>query len=288
MYPSPAGEAFLVNGVWHQDYNIQDPVTGVVSVKRYMHNGVDWVEAPSAGAKIDLMKRIPDTKSGINLKKNVINLDKCLVDLTKYGGPDMTHHEARVAVIMDYSGSMRPLYKNGNIQRTLNRLIPLALRFDDNGELDVWLFHSGFKRLDSMALDNYEDYVEEVMMGSGERFGSTSYGPVLTDAYNKYVNEVPSKVPTFIIFITDGSNNDRKVTNDIIKKTSHQNIFVQFVGIGDMDDFIYLKRLDDLKGRPVDNTGFIEIEDFDNVSDDKLYTELLSQYIDWLKVKGIM
>ena len=59
MYPSPAGEAFLVNGVWHQDYNIQDPVTGVVSVKRYMHNGVEWVEAPSAGAKIDLMKRIP-------------------------------------------------------------------------------------------------------------------------------------------------------------------------------------------------------------------------------------
>lgn len=280
MYPTPAGEAFQENGIWYQDYNIQDPVTGEVKVKRYKYINDNWVEH----TKVDLAKKIPNTASGINLKKNVVNLDKCLVSLSKSNGMDLGAHRAKVAVVVDFSGSMRPLYKDGSVQRTLNRLVPLGLRFDDNGEIDVWLFNEGFRRLEGMDLTNYESYVNEIIMRSGERFGTTSYAPVLKDVVNRYTIEDPSDQPAFVIYITDGSNDDRVDTDAIIRKSSKYNIFIQFIGLGTYDDFKYLRKLDDLTGRAVDNTGFIPVKDFDKMNDNELYSELLRQYIDWLKV----
>lgn len=286
--PTAVGEAFQVNGVWHQDYSVQN-ADGSNSVVRYMHNGTDWVQATSTSgvAKIDLAKNIPDTAAGISLKKNVINLDKCLVNLSKSKGINLDIHRAKVATIVDFSGSMRSLYRNGSVQRTLSRLVPLGLRFDDNGELDVWLFHSGYKRLEGMGLDNFETYVDEVILGSGESFGCTSYSPVIKDAMKKYIDEEPSAYPAFLIFITDGSNDDKRQTDEVIRLSSRYNVFIQFVGLGKDDDFKYLKKLDDLSGRVQDNTGFIEIADFDKLSDEELYKRLLEQYADWIKAMGI-
>lgn len=288
MNPTPAGEAFQENGVWYQDYNIQDPVTGIISVERYMHNGVEWVKAP-VKVKIDLTKNIPNTVAGINLKKNVVNLDKCLVDLTKKSGLDMAYHRAKVAVVVDFSGSMSGLYRDGSVQRTLTRLVPLGLRFDDNGEVDVWLFHDGYKRLEGMDLTNFDNYVSEVIKKSGERYGGTSYSPVLGDVLRKYVDEEPSSIPAFVMFITDGANDDKRKTDDIIRKSSKHNVFIQFVGLDKdkREKFSYLRKLDDLSGRDVDNTGFFSIQDFDRLSDEELYNALLEQYIDWLKAMGI-
>ena len=285
MYqPTPAGEAFQDNGVWYQDYNIEE--NGQIVVKRYMHNGTDWVEAPH---KIDLTKRIPNTTAGINLKKNVVNLDKCLVNLSKRSGMYLGDHRAKVAVVVDYSGSMRPLYKDGSVQRTLSRLVPLGLRFDDNGEVDVWLFHGGFKRLEGMDLSNFDRYVSDVIDRSGERFGSTSYAPVINDLLKKYVREEPSSMPSYVIFITDGANDDKRRTDEVIRESSKYNVFIQFVGLDvyKTEKFVYLRKLDDLTGRVCDNTGFFDTNNFDNMTDDDLYNALLEQYIDWLKVRGL-
>lgn len=287
MYqPTPAGEAFQIEGVWYQDYNVMDETIGQVVVRRYMHNGTEWVPAQQS-IKVDILKKIPDTTAGISLKKNVVNLDKCLVNLSKSSGLLMDSHRARVAVVCDFSGSMRQVYKNGAMQRTLTRLVPLGLRFDDNGELDVWLFHSGYRRIEGIDLTNFETYVDETILGSGERFGCTSYAPVLEDILRKYVREHPCDIPSYVIFITDGSNDDKRDTDNIIRRLSEYNVFVQFVGLGTDDDFHYLKKLDDLSGRRCDNTGFIEVADFDGLTDEQLYYELLVQYVDWLKVMGI-
>lgn len=285
--PTAVGEAFQENGVWYQDYNIQES-NGATVVKRFMHNGTDWVEAPQpTSTKIDFTKKIQNTEAGLNLKKSVVNLDKCLVNLSKSTGINLGEHKARVAAVVDFSGSMRTLYNNGSVQRALNRLVPLALRFDDNGELDVWLFHSGHKRLEGMDVSNFENYTKETILGSGERFGTTKYAPVLEDVYSKYIREEPSKYPAFVIFITDGANDDKRQTDSIIRELSKFPIFVQFVGLGQDDEFVYLKKLDDLTGRAVDNTGFIEVASFDRMSDDQLYKELLEQYVDWLKALGL-
>ena len=314
--PTPAGDAFMdtERGVWLQDYNIWDGQA--TKVVRDMHNGTEWVVDPMSTNEqsgqdyvVKLTKNIPNTEAGISLKKSVINLNKSIIDLSKKKGISLEKHRARVAVAMDYSGSMRNLYQSGAVQRVLTRLMPLALRFDDNGELDIWLFHNSFFMMPSMTLNNFDNYIEKVVNRSGMRYGGTSYAPVLEDILATYFNKKSKRnennglfgglfkkqeaayneivePPVFLIFITDGENSDKSATNQVIMRSANQRIFIQFVGIGD-ETFNYLQRLDDLKDRPVDNTGFIKVKDFEMLEDEEVYQMLLSQYPEWLKAMGI-
>ena len=122
------------------------------------------------------------------------------------------------------------------------------------------------------------------MLESGMSMGGTEYAPVLRDIVRYYKDVEPSGTPAFIIFITDGENEDKLRTNEIILELSKYNIFVQFIGIG-REKFEYLKRLDNLNGRKHDNTGFTAVEDMDKLNDEQLYTEILRQYKDWLNKK---
>ena len=220
----------------------------------------------------------------INMSKSKENLNTVLIDMSKGSKIDMTKHVARVALAMDYSGSMDHLFYNGSVQRTISRLLPIALRFDDNGELESWLFSTDYKRLEAVTESNYENYVKKVMQKSGMYMGGTYYEPVLSDMVNYYKNIEPSEIPAFIIFITDGENMDKSNTNRIIKELSEYNIFVQFIGIGN-ESFNYLKSLDNLDGRKHDNTGFTAVKDMNKLDDQQLYTEILRQYKDWLNNK---
>lgn len=292
--PTPAGDAFQEGGVWKQDYNVYNPSTGRTEVKRFMHNGAEWVPDTSAPAntgkvKFDLTKKIPDTEGGIDLKKHVVNLDKCLVNLSKKSNINLSQHTARVAVVLDYSGSMGGKYNesrknanNSHIQKVLNKLFPVALRFDDNGELEVWLFQSNFTRLPAMDCDNFETYVQREIVEQRYSMGGTRYAPVLHDICKHYINEDPSNCPAFVIFITDGDNADHKESKEVIQKSSEHNIFVQFVGIG-KGPFNFLEKLDDLEGRKRDNTGFEAFSDLAKAEDDEVFNKLLSQYVDWLR-----
>ncbi len=189
---------------------------------------------------------------------------------------------SRVAVVIDKSGSMKRLYKSGYVQEVLERIFPLALKFDDNGELDIWLFNDEFLRLQTVNKGNLYDYVNEnIMKGIAAKFwGQTKYAPVMEDVFNKYIREEPSKVPSYVIFITDGNNSDKTLTKNILTKASEFNIFWQFVGIGD-EEFEFLKRLDDLKGRTVDNANFFSANDLSFIKDADLYQMLLNEYPQW-------
>lgn len=286
-----------INGVWYQDYQIKDD-DGIVKVKEFMHKNGQWVPSQTANKvgvtpeqnseyyKINIEKMIPNTEAGISLKKNVINLEKSLVDLSKKKGINLSKQVARVAAVMDYSGSMRGLYRDGNVQRAMSRLMPIALRLDDDGELQSWLFHDNYVRIpDNMSLTNFSDYVKMVLLAKGGKMGGTNYAPVLEDIKRYYINENPDSSPVFVIFITDGTNFDKRQTDKIIRELSKTNIFIQFIGIG-YTSFDYLEKLDDLSGRECDNTGFIKVADFDRLSDEELYDKVMEQYFDWLKVKG--
>lgn len=293
--PVPVSEAVMdpSRNVWVQDYKVIE--NGREQIVRYMHNGKEWVRdtsvvqntpATNVGGKIDLTKNIPNTQAGISLKKSVVSLDKSLVSLKKKTGINFENHRARVAVVMDYSGSMGSLYRNGNVQAVLSRLMPLSLRFDDNGELEVWLFDDGYEQVEPMTLNNFDNYVKNEIMSLRRHMGCTSYAPVLGNVLHKYFKEEKGNPdPVFVIFITDGANDDKNATDEMIRKSAKENIFIQFVGMGS-SRFDYLEKLDDLSGRAVDNTGFIKVADFEKLSDEELYNLLLDQYPDWLKAKG--
>lgn len=224
------------------------------------------------------------TINAIDMSKSKENLNKVLIDMSKGSKTDMSKHTARVALAMDYSGSMSDLFNNGSVQDVITRLLPIALKFDDNGELESWLFSNGKERLDAVTINNYKDYVRKVMMNSSMSMGGTNYSPVLRDIVKYYKDIEPSNIPAFVIFITDGDNWDVSETNQIIKELSNYNMFIQFVGIGD-EKFDYLKLLDNMKGRIHDNTGFTAVKDMNCMTDGELYTEILSQYKDWLNNK---
>lgn len=224
------------------------------------------------------------TTNVIDMSKSAENLDKVLIDMSKGSKIDMTKHTARVALAMDYSGSMGGLFSNGAVQDVITRLLPIALKFDDNGELESWLFSNSQERLEAVTIKNYKNYVRDVMRKANMSMGGTNYAPVLKDMVKYYKDIEPSNVPAFIIFITDGENWDTDETNQIVKELSNYNMFVQFIGIGD-ENFRYLKSLDDMKGRKCDNTGFTAVRDMNCMTDGELYNEILRQYKDWLNTK---
>ncbi len=247
----------------------------------------------------EVMGKISLSKDKQKLQEHVVNLSKCVVDLSKNSKIDLGNMRAKVVVALDYSGSMSTLYSNGTVQNTINRLVPLGLTFDDNGTIDVFLFQDDYRKIDDLNLHNYENYVEEVIKRSGYSMGGTNYSPVLrsiimgTTGYRggflglgatPYYIDAPivdNGDPTFILFITDGENFDRRETDDIIRRSSSMNVFIQFIGIGH-SSFKYLQKLDDMTGRVRDNTGFSKMEDLNDASDKVLYTNVLEQFSMWL------
>jgi hypothetical protein len=69
---------------------------------------------------------------------SIIDLTKkSLVQLEKKNLLGVT---ARVALVLDASGSMDGQYRRGDVQKVVNRLMPLAIHFDDDGSFECWAF----------------------------------------------------------------------------------------------------------------------------------------------------
>ena len=151
-------------------------------------------------------------RATVNLTKAEASLNRSIVNLTKKTGVDLGSHRARVCVVMDRSGSMSRMYQNGDVQDVLTRLLPLALKFDDNGELEVYVFNESCDQVSEMNLQNYEDYVEKQILrrGLGPSSG-TNYAPAIKKTMKDYNDGSP--YPAFVIFITDGANFDRDETD---------------------------------------------------------------------------
>lgn len=237
---------------------------------------------------LDLSKQ-----SMLNLSKEEslmqLNLKKDLIQSLCLDKKELNNLTARVAVVMDFSGSMESLYKRGTVQAILDRLLPVAMQFDDNGEMEVWLFDNSFIRMPDISLDNYYNYLKNEKVLKKYSMGGTRYAPVINDVVRKYTYEDKSNLPTLVLFITDGDNfsDDRaQATRAIIEASKHP-IFWQFVGIGN-SSFSYLEELDEMEGRYVDNANFFAVNDLTSITDEELYNRLLAEYPDWIsKVKQL-
>lgn len=186
---------------------------------------------------------------------------------------------ARVVLVLDMSGSMEPLYNNGTVQTVVDRILPLANKFDDNQSMEVYLFANRCTEIDAATPNNFFDYVNKVAIPNIS-WGGTSYAPVMKKIVDRYGINDTSTDPTFVIFITDGDNDDHSETTKIVKDAAKYNIFWKFIGIGDAL-FNFLKKLDTLSGRVVDNANFQEVNDINTISDDVLYDRILEEYGDW-------
>lgn len=214
-----------------------------------------------------------------------------VIDLKKKTGLG-ADSKAQVYLALDFSGSMSPLYRDGTVQNVVERILPFGLAFDDNGEVDFYLFHDKYIKMpENITLQNIDGYVDKKVLNKYQ-MGGTSYAPVLEAIYADTVTmskggffskATPEKMdnPVYVIFITDGNNSDRSATEDIIRKMSNAGIFVQFIGIG-WEQFSFLDKLDDLSGRKIDNVNFFKIDDIQRISDDNLYNGLMAEFPGWV------
>ena len=195
---------------------------------------------------------------------------------------------ARVGLVLDISGSMVPRFKNGTVQSIVNKTLPLAVQFDDDGELDFWFYGTTARKMDSVNLKNYTTAVpgdwKHLMLDLGGRNNEPIVMRMVVDEYKD------TKIPAYVLFITDGGVNQKKEIQNIITEASHLPIFWQFVGVGGKNYGI-LEKLDTMTGRYVDNAGFFALDDFKKVSNEELYARLLEEFPSWLeeiKKKGMI
>ena len=254
--------------------------------------------APAAApARISLEKRIEkEAPQLINLVKHAG------VSLAKVG---LSAHRAKVALVLDISGSMGSLYKKGLVQQFSDRILALGCKFDDDGEIDVFLFGSGVHQPAPMSLANASTYVANVIKRHPLE-GDTRYGRAMEAVRRFYFPEggaaertapATGALPVYVMFVTDGSTSDQPLTEKHLRQSSYEPIFWQFMGIGKGrkskskrlfsfadSDFPFLEKLDELGGRLIDNANFFSVASPDEHGDAELYDLLMAEYPAWLKL----
>lgn len=248
-----------------------------------------------------------DLVNKIDLRK------KSVIDLKKQSGIG-GRAKAQVVLVLDYSGSMGGLYRNGTVQDVVERILPFGLAFDDDGSVDTYIFDTHYNKITpSVTVQNLKGFVDNNIT-SKYSFGGTTYSPVLKaikeefqtkptgtiteekkggflgGLFGKKAETVtattyePMEYPVYVIYITDGENDysDNQKTEQVITEMAEQGFFIQFIGIGN-SSFSLLEGLDNMTGRRVDNTNFFKVNDIKNMSDDDLYKGLMKEFPEWMK-----
>lgn len=245
---------------------------------------------------IDLRKRAEEKL--IDLSK------KATITLAKKG---LNGQTARVALALDISGSMTNLFSKGTVQEVCERTLGLAMNFDDNGAADVFLFGVKDYSIGEIKQQNFYDFVNREITSKYRLENGTNYAGVIKRIVNEYFpgalqthkksglfgfggkTEVKvdaakyrNQEPVYVIFITDGNCFDHHETAEVISKVSELGVFWQFVGVGP-ENFTFLKQLDNLGGRFIDNANFFQVKDLNRTTDDQLYDQLLTEFPSWIQ-----
>lgn len=275
-------------------------------------------------SKLDLKKKLSLQKAEQTGNASIIDLTKkSLIQLEKRHLLDV---KAKVALVLDASGSMNWQYKNGDVQKIVNRLMPLAINFDDDGQFECWAFANLTTRLDDVNLNNVNDFVNTTQHGwqnwhVGSRINNEI--PAITAVIDHFcpnqlsaqlsthtqvkqgffdqlfgkssTPQTPThsnadKTPVYVLFISDGGVGSSRQMQQILTACANLPIFWQFVGVGG-SNYGVLEKLDTMTGRVVDNCNFFSLDNIGSISDDKLYELLLDEFPIWLtnaKNKGII
>ncbi|MFC5800475.1 vWA domain-containing protein [Streptomyces formicae] len=237
--------------------------------------------------------------AGISLRKMEESAPD-LVSLYKSAGVSLERHglngqRAAVYLVVDYSGSMKPYYKDGSVQALADRVLGLSAHLDDDGRVPVVFFSTDIDAETDIALADHEGRIDRIVAGLGH-MGKTSYHLAMDAVIDHYLDS-GATAPALVVFQTDGGPINKLAAERYLCKAAKLPIFWQFIGFGDPGSrqFEFLRKLDDLAvpaKRPVDNAGFFHAgQDPRKVRDDELYDRLVSEFPSWLaaaRAQGIV
>jgi hypothetical protein len=223
-----------------------------------------------------------------------------LVSLYKSAGVSLRKHgldgqRAAVYLVVDYSGSMKPYYKDGSVQALADRVLGLSAHLDDDGTVPVVFFSTDVDAVTDIALADHQGRIERIVAGLGH-MGKTSYHLAMDAVIDHYLDS-GSKEPALVVFQTDGGPINKLAAERYVCKAARLPMFWQFVGFGDAKSkqFAFLRRLDELavpQKRAIDNAGFFHAgSDPLRMSDAELYDRLVGEFPQWLsaaRARGIV
>lgn len=270
------GEIYRKDGAWRLSATGQGFNGGLAALVE--HFGGEVTEETGASPA--------PTPPKLSLEKKISAAAPKLVDLAKKATVSLEKHRlaetvARVGLVLDASGSMYAQYDKGKVQEVMERLLPLAVHFDDDGELDVWVFSQKVLALPPATLSNYGDYIKQADYG-WRNWGmmSTNNEPAVIEKVIQHYRE--STLPVFVIFVSDGGVSQNREIKRLLTDAARLPIFWQFVGIGGRN-YGVLEKLDTMTERLVDNCGFFALDDLHSVNEQELYDRLLHEFPSWLK-----
>lgn len=212
-----------------------------------------------------------------------ISLDKVpagLVNLTKTAAVSLeksglTGQRAAVYLVLDHSGSMMNFYRDGSVQRLAEQSLGLSANLDDDGQVPLIYFGTHVNQPGDADLANYHGIINRTH--AVVAWGSTNYAAAID-----YVVDLHHGNPTpgLVIFQTDGEPDSRPAAQDALREASRHPLHFAFVGFGNHIGF--LQKLDDLRGRAVDNASFFHARDPHRASDEQLYDGITHEYAGWL------
>lgn len=280
-------EIYRKDGIWRLAAIGQGFNAGLAAL--IQHFGGEVAEEPATQtapaapqSNIDLKKKLSLQKAEKTGNASIIDLTKkSLVQLEKKNLLGVT---ARVALVLDASGSMDGQYRRGDVQKVVNRLMPLAIHFDDDGSFECWAFAAKTTQLDDVTLNNVNDFINTTQRGWKNWQVGARYNEEIPaiEAVINYFQKFKDQIPTYVLFISDGGVGSRRQMQKILSQAAKLPIFWQFVGIGGRD-YGALEKLDEMSGPIVDNCNFFSLDRIDSVSDERLYELLLQEFPDWLK-----
>lgn len=308
------GELYRRGGAWRFRAIGQGYASGLAGFASDFGVSIDAEPAAAAPAPAAAAPGVSLKKQKlIDMEKRVAAQSPQLLDLTKRAAVSLEkrglgEHTARVALCLDISASMNGLYRSGKIQALVERILALGLRFDDNGEVDVFLFGAYGHEEPPVNLANHRSYVPD-MVSRRALEGGTSYASAMRLIRERYFGGSGRRdrphgdtYPVYVMFVTDGAPHDRDETEDQVRFSSYEPVFWQFMAIGPSNksvdagakrkrgfmariadsQFTFLEKLDDLAGRHIDNADFFGVTDPSNIPDDQLYDLMMTEYPGWL------
>ena len=199
-----------------------------------------------------------------------------------------SNQKAQVVVALDLSYSMNMVLKNGVLEDTFDRLLPLAMQFDDDGSIDIFPFNDkAYNHPVPFTANNKDMYLSKEILFK-YYLSEAYFTPVIQKIIEKYSNAGKSEPPVYVLFITDGDCKDEQQAEAAINQAQNKAIFWQFIGIGDkLSKFGFLNKLDTNNSKTIDNVNFLHIPQIDKMKDPDLYKGLLKEFPQWIqKVKG--